>query len=499
MLVGVISGPSYQDIVRQINKSLVYAEALEFRFDLFDEISCFLLKILRNKLKLPLIFTYRSKLHLQEVDRIDLLKDLLDLKPEYVDLEVHLSKEVFFYFSSRTKVICSYHNFEKTPEDLEGLLITMQEKNAALYKICTTANSSLDALSMLIFVSNHINIIGMCMGILGQITRILGPIVGSRFIYGSIEEPVAPGQISLEELRNIYYYHQLSKDTKIFALLGDPIDKSIGHIFHNRIFSLKQDTQIDGGFIKGADSLTSIGRENLDFFRNIYVKISIKKEELSSFFKMVEVLPFYGFSVTMPLKEVVMEYMDDIDPVAKKIGAVNTIVRGQGWHGFNTDGLGAFLAIEKHIQTNGKKALVIGAGGAARAIINALVENKTDVLILNRTKEKAISLANEFGVQWKSMEELPDILAEGLDLIVNTVPDASFFSSQLSICNNRPYVLDMVYNPIWTDLLLVAKRTGCRCIFGYEMFIHQAVIQQRLFNKKIAFANSINSVQCNFK
>lgn len=472
MLVGVVTGPSFQDVKRQVKKALDIFEMypissgmhngmLEFRFDLFDTLDLDLFKTFTNSLYSPLIFTCRTKKGLLENDRILFLKKLLEFKPDYIDLEEHLSKELFSYFSLETKVICSYHNFDNT-SDLENVFTRIKQKKADIYKICTFANSSLDALAMLTFVSSKDNVAGMCMGEKGQITRILGPVIGSRLTYAFIEKPAAPGQLSLKELYTIYNIPTLTKNTKVYALLGDLVDKSIGHIFHNQIFSLKE----------ARDS--------------VYVKIPLKKEELSSFFTAIKDLPFFGFSVTMPLKEAVLEYLDGLGPDARRMRAVNTIVRDNGWQGMNTDGIGAFLSIEKHISTRDKIVVVIGAGGAAKAIIQKLVENRAKVVIANRTKEKALMLAKEYDAEGVSLEALEGIFKRDVDLIINTVPDASLFFLKLCRCNNKPIVMDMVYNPVWTDFLKKAKESGCRCIFGYEMFIHQAVIQQQIFSKQLA-------------
>jgi 3-dehydroquinate dehydratase/shikimate dehydrogenase len=461
MLVAVITGPTLSNIESQIRKAAVYAEVLEFRFDLFDPIGISLLASLKNTLSLPLIFTYRPKPGLLEKKRIEILKSLLELMPEYVDLEEDLPVEVFSYFSKRTKVICSYHNFESAP-DLEKLYVQMKKKKAHVYKIATFATSSLDALTMLLFILKHKNISGMCMGEHGQLTRILGPVVGSFFTYGCIQGPVAPGQLSLKTLCTTYRHKELNRKTKVYALLGDPVSKSIGHYFHNQIFSFKNANKI-------------------------YVKIRVKKEELRSFFSKIPSLPFYGFSVTMPLKELIIPLLDTITPVAKKMGSVNTLVKTGGWHGLNTDGAGAAKAIEKHIALLGKRVLVIGAGGAAKALVVSLLERGANVVLINRTVEKAKLIAQKFSIKWDGLTSLRKILEEGVDLIVNTASDTTCFSKSLSFCRSKPVVMDMVYNPTLTDFLSQAKKLGFPIIFGYEMFIYQAVLQQKaLFSEALA-------------
>lgn len=455
MLVSVIEGPTLLKIIEQTKRAETYADVLEFRFDLFESIDFSLFALFRKALCIPVIFTYRSNLDDPYETRIERLKNLLKLSPEYMDLEMDLPPRIFSYFSNKTKVICSYHNFKSTPS-LDQIYLEMKTRQADIYKICTFANSSLDALTMLSFVSEHKNIAGMCMGLEGQITRILGPVVGSFFTYGCTSRPIVSGQLSIETLCTTYLYKQLNKQTEIYALLGDPIEKSVGHIFHNRIFSLKKTNKI-------------------------YVKIRIKKEEIASFFSKIDSLPFCGFSVTMPLKEQVFPFLHTICPDAKKMGSVNTIIKKNGWYGLNTDGPGAILAIEKHLSLSNKKVLVIGAGGAAKALIISLLQKNTKIVVVNRTFSKARLLAEKYCIQGERLSSLSKILERGVDLIINTTSDTSSFFKKLQICRNKPVVMDMIYNPSMTAFLAEAKKQRCPIIFGYEMFIYQAKLQQEIF------------------
>jgi 3-dehydroquinate dehydratase/shikimate dehydrogenase len=322
---------------------------------------------------------------------------------------------------ARTGDIASYHNFEMTP-DLEVVLAQMKERHprARYYKLATFARSTLDSLRMLHFQRRHPEVIGVCMGERGALTRILGPVMGCPIVYAPLteEDKNSPGQLLWSELSLIYHFKSLTPENFICGLIGDPVRRSVGHLFHNPQF--------------------------------LYVKMKVEADELESFFALVEDLPFRGLSVTSPLKEKVIPYLARISSEAKAIGAVNTLVRGlSGWEGFNTDGK---AAVDVLGEVRGKKVVVVGAGGAARAIVYELVKRGAVVTIVNRTKKKGQDLAIELGCVFA--EEVPLC-----DILVNAT----------SVSNSQ-------YAPIVMDIA-----TGGASFF--EMYLNQAVAQQSYFNR----------------
>mgnify|MGYP000031079876 CR=1 FL=1 len=166
---------------------------------------------------------------------------------EYKELLDKAHNTVFFDYDIKKipshipveQLILSYHNFENTPHDLEALLQLLKRKGRAkFYKIATFATSTLDALRMLLFVQKHPEVIGLCMGPLGSITRILAPIFAVPLAYAPLapEEKSAPGQLLLSELQEIYHFTKLRKQTPIYGLIGNPISQSPGHLYHNKLF-----------------------------------------------------------------------------------------------------------------------------------------------------------------------------------------------------------------------------------------------------------------------
>lgn len=340
-----------------------------------------------------------------------------------------------------TPLIISSHNFEETPKDLEAHLSYMQKQKADLYKIATMASSTLDALRMLDFVRRHPNVIGICMGPLGSITRILAPVFQTPIMYASKDNlPNHLGQLSLDTLLNVYHFRKLNPSTKLFGLIGDPVDQSIGHIFHNDAF--RQASQ-----------------------NAVYVKMVIKPDELAEFLDYAKKLKFSGLSVTMPLKEAILPHLDAIDPEAQAIGAVNTLSFKDGKiKGFNTDASGALKALGPCL---GKKAVLLGSGGVSKAIAYALKKAGAEVVIASRTpKEGCITF---------------DQIPTRYEILINATPHPMPLSSEKIVAQTT--VMDVSIKE--TTLLHEARAKGCVCISGYLLYLHQALEQQLIWRSMV--------------
>lgn len=194
-------------------------------------------------------------------------------------------------------------------------------------------------------------------------------------------------------------------------------------------------------------------------------------------------LQIRGASVTIPHKMAVTALLHKVEEDAKAIGAVNTIVNRDGvLTGYNTDWKGAIDALEKRTNLKGKKAAVIGAGGAARGIVYGLIKKGAFVKIFNRSKDKGASLAAEFGCDFTSLDQTGEI-AE-MDIIINATPlgmteNVSPIEKQL--LNSAQLVFDIVYSPKETKLIKYAKEKGAKIIYGYEMLLNQGIYQFKLF------------------
>lgn len=249
---------------------------------------------------------------------------------------------------------------------------------------------------------------------------------------------------------------KITAATKLCAIIGNPIEHSLSPLVHNAAFE----------------------HLGLD-----YVFVAFRVEQLKEAVKGIAALGFKGVSVTIPHKTEVMDYLDEIEPVARRIGAVNTIVNRDGsLIGYNTDWSGAMKALEDKIALPGKTAVVLGAGGAARAIAFGLKEKGADPVVLNRTISRAEALASGIQCRFGGIELIEQL---SFDLIINATsvgmsPHADSTPLDKAVLKDV-IVFDTVYNPLKTRLLREAEANGCATVTGLEMFINQAARQFELW------------------
>lgn len=459
MLCAVITGKSENEIQSQIKRSSNEADLLEIRWDCFESFD------VQINTSLPQIYTLRpisegGFYEGSEISRLEKIKSLCQNHPAYLDLE-HFVPDSFVEEIKKKfpniKIIISYHNFKETPIDLQNILSTMKKKGADLYKIATYAHSSLDALRVLSFIqSEGSNLISLAMGEHGLITRII-----NHWSYASVDEEtkVAKGQLSLETLTQHYRFKEINSETEIYALIGNPVEKSVSHITHNKVFK-------------------TCG------LNAIYLKLEIEKEDLKTFFRIIKDLNFKGLSVTMPLKEAVIPYLDHLDQKAFQISAVNTIlIHENQLIGYNTDCQGALSALEEVLDSiQNKNVWMIGAGGSALAIAFELIHKGAFVTLFNRDEKKAKGIAKKLNCEAFSIDEIPQInQKKKVDILINCTPVEMPIKKE-DIPTNC-YVMDINSTPKWSLLLKEAKEKNCTPIFGYQMFIYQAIGQFELWFK----------------
>jgi len=469
MLIAIIAGPTIEAALAEMEETASLADAFEIRFDHFEEDAFAHSKRLEDLVAsslLPLIFTFRKKDQgghraISEKDRFAAIEKLAALHPAYFDFEADVDPAFIAQIAKKfpkIKLIGSYHNFEETPRNLDAVLDGMKNPHFSVYKIAVKANSTPDMLKLMTFLKEQSPKISLCcisMGEYGKPSRVLGKVLGNALDYSAREEEqTLLHRYSLKTLREIFHYRELNCDTRIYSLIGDPVEQSPGHIFHNESFRKEH--------------------------RNaVYIKMRILGEELGDLFAYLNMLPFSGLSVTIPLKEAVPHFLDQIDPAAKEIGAVNTISIKKGIKtGSNTDAPGALNAIEHHLKVKQKRIAILGAGGTARAIAYESMQRGATVSIFNRTPERAVELASEMGCAGFGMNELPN---HTYDILINTTapsPDGTAPIPAEQILSGST-VMDVVYYPKETPLLKLAKQRGCPCVYGEEMFREQALLQQR--------------------
>src|ERR1700734_667493 len=363
-------------------------------------------------------------------------------------------------------LIISHHDFNAT-KDLDGIFKRIVPFQPDFIKIVPTAKTLVDNVTLMRFIErmeDHTNIIGICMGDAGIISRVLGLRAGSAFTFAaaSIGEETGPGQIAARTLIETYRIDQVDAATKVYGVAGNPIRSSLSPIMMN----------------------TAFRRETVNA-----VYLALQANKLADLLKLVHEIPIQGLSVTMPLKQEIMAHLEKTDPLSAKIGACNRVLRAQdgNLYGFNTDVPGITGPLEKRMSLRGAKALVLGAGGAARAAVFGLREKGAEVFILNRTTETAQKLARQAGAKTIKKEALAKTT---FDAIVNATPIgmAGIKGAQILEAKdlNTKLVFDLVYNPLETPLLRMARQNGIPIITGIEMFVQKGARQFEIFTGKPA-------------
>jgi len=362
-------------------------------------------------------------------------------------------------------LIVSYHDFNAT-KDLDGIYDRIAPFNPDFIKIVPTAKALVDNVTLIRFLehkSDHTNIIGICMGDAGVISRVLGVRAGSAFTFAAATpgEETGPGQIAARTLIETYRIDQVDAATKVYGVAGNPIRSSLSPVMMN----------------------TAFRRETVNA-----VYLALQTSKLSDLLKLVHEIPIQGVSITMPLKEEILPHLEQTDPLSAKIGAVNTIRMLDGkLFGFNTDVAGIVGPLEKRMSLRGAKVLVLGAGGAARAAVFGVRDRGAEVFILNRTAETAQKLARQSGSKTIKKEALAKT---SFDVIINATPVGMAGNKAPQILEakdlNTRLVFDLVYNPLETPLLHLARQKGIAIITGVEMFVQQGARQFEIFTGKPA-------------
>jgi 3-dehydroquinate dehydratase/shikimate dehydrogenase len=366
----------------------------------------------------------------------------------------------------------SHHDFQKTPADLTILHKRLASMEADIVKIATMANHPIDNLRMLQMVhASKVPTVGICMGDIGVPTRVLAGRAGAPFTFATFNEDrvLAPGQIGWQQMRELYRYDSITPATRIFGVVADPVGHSLSPVVHNAALAAA-----------GIDA--------------VYLPFRVPAEQLDEFLAAAGRWPLAGLSVTIPHKEAVLRHATIVDDLVKAIGAANTLsFAPTGVTAANTDATAAVESLAAALQGDEpvkeeagigvKTALVLGAGGAARAVAFGLKQRGIEVTVASRTAERGKKIAAEVGckaVDWSARHRMP------YDCIVNATPvgmhpnvDESPYDKE----HLRPYmvVFDTVYNPEATLLIKEARSVGCRTVTGVEMFVRQAAIQFRIW------------------
>ena len=366
---------------------------------------------------------------------------------------------------SKATVIISYHNYDGTPA-VEPVLRRMMKIPADGYKLVTTARKPSDNTKVLELAKTaKVPLILLAMSEIGFPTRVLTPSLGCLFTYASpmAAEGTAAGQINARTLRNLYRFDKFTKAAKVFGVVADPVRQSISPQVHNRAFQARR----------------------LD---SIYLPFLVAPTQLKDFFQFAEAMPVTGFSVTIPHKQKILRYLDVVDPLARRIGAVNTVWRKGGkWRGTNTDAAAVVKPLAKHLRLSKSSVLVAGNGGAARSAAFTLIDAGAKVTIVGRNPDRTRALAKACGGESIARKQISK--ATKFDAVVHSTPlgmfpkmDECFFDDIIP----ADVVFDMVYNPLETQLIERARSQNKVVVPGLEMFMEQAVAQFEIWTGESA-------------
>ncbi|MDY1591055.1 MAG: shikimate dehydrogenase [Methanofastidiosum sp.] len=474
MITASIMPSSQKEAITLLEKALEKGELAEIRIDLIKDLN---LSEINNKFdKKRIIVTNRKKdegglFEGSESERISPLIDALKIGFGFIDIEsssidsLHNLISKRREYNSKTNIIISYHNFEETPQDLKKILLQTENQGHDIVKIVAYAKDISDNLRIKDLVSSRSNqnkkIISFLMGEKGEISRILCNSWGSYTSYAPLRGvgKTAPGQIPIEDLNDVYRADSINNTFDIYGLIGNPVKESIGYYVHNKLFSYYN---MDAAYL-------NFLVDDLDRF-------------MSSFKGQ-----FKGLCVTMPFKERIVPFLNKIDTMAQKIGAINTIKKNNdSLFGTNTDWIGAVYSIEKLTSINNKKVLILGAGGAGKAIAFGIANRQGEVIISNRNEKKARELSKNLGAETVLWEDRNDV---EFDILVNATKigmapednncpmEDSFFTKDLSGIT----VFDAVYSPLETRLLTRSREQGAKIANGLDMYIGQAMAQFELW------------------
>ena len=487
-----------RDLRAAVGRAAEVADIVELRLDcLADDEQLAAahgeLNALLNDRPCPFIYTLRAPAQggqrpLTDDARIRFWRDCQDRwqrgvpHPDYADIELDLLEtaqaDVWpIADSPRPALICSHHDFDGVPADLSAIYERMTRTPARVLKIAVRATEITDCLPVLGLLARARRegreMIAVAMGAAGLLTRILAPARGAFLTYGALDDnqATAPGQITGTELRDLYRVHALDAQTDVFGLVGLPVVHSLSPHMHNAAFAAR-------GLNAAYVPLET--RDAAAFLRRM---AHSRTRELD--------LRLRGLSVTAPHKQAVMPHLDHIAPAAREIGAVNTIVvAGDELHGHNTDADAAIAPLTGVLKLKDARVAVIGAGGAARALLWGLQRAGARVTVYARDVARARVVAGRFGADCAALA-----LARfaGCDLVVNATPLGTHSHAAAETPANATQLggarvaYDLVYNPRETRFMRAARAAGCALVLnGLPMLVAQAAAQFHLWTGQIA-------------
>jgi 3-dehydroquinate dehydratase/shikimate dehydrogenase len=466
LLIEVIAQRTTAGAIEAYRRAHPRADLVEFRLDLLRDPDVDRLVAEKGK---PKLMTLRSRPQGGEAapaDRPSLLRRLAKAPIEWLDLEPDDLGLAEMRRPGGPRRLLSWHDLATTPLDLEDRLARLlAEPRADLVKLVTYAEVAGDLLRIrdLLRRAPAGKVIAFGMGPKGVPSRILAPSWGGAGLFAPRRgaPASAPGQVPVEDLVDTYRVDTIGPSTGLLGVLGHPVGHSLSPFIHN-----------------AACAALQLDLRYLPF----------EADTVAEFFPVLSELRVRGLSVTLPFKETIVPHLDRLGPGARRLGAVNTVVKV--WNrleGHNTDAAASLLPLRGWLKLRGARVGVLGAGGAARALVASLAQRGARVTVFSRAPERGRALAEEWGVR-----ALPWGRARGFrcDLLVNATPvgmspRVRALPIPIAAVGARR-VYDLVYTPEETAFVRRARSRGLEAKGGLGMFLAQGTAQFRLFTGRRA-------------
>jgi 3-dehydroquinate dehydratase/shikimate dehydrogenase len=384
-----------------------------------------------------------------EEERRRLLREALDGGAEYVDVEWKAGFTDLIESTRGRRIVLSHHRFDAVPIDLAACATAMRSTGAEVIKLAVMARRLTDCLQLLPLADGGTPAVLLAMGEAGVASRILATRFGSSWTYAG--DCIAPGQMTKVVLDEQFSFDSISDQTAVYGVIGRPVMHSVSPAIHNAAFAAS-----------GVDA----------------VYLPLAAADFEDFLRFANDIGVRGASVTAPFKVDAFRAADEAEALGERIGSVNTLKRvGDRWLARTTDVEGFLTPLESRFSVKGQRATVLGAGGAARAVVEALREAGAHVSIAARKRERAETLARTTGALISSWPPA----SGSWDVLINATPVGTAPNTSDSPLPDGPFsgelVYDLVYNPAETRLLRDARAAGCRTLGGLDMLITQAARQ----------------------
>jgi 3-dehydroquinate dehydratase / shikimate dehydrogenase len=465
----VVAARDAKSMQRQLQQALKQTRTLELRLDWLSsdaEIARFLAYLARKRPPATLISTCRrreagGRYRGTIAKQLAHLSEAIHAGSGWYDLEIETLRkcpeELVALLLGDGRQLASAHFFRAMPKSLPRVSAELLSYHPDAIKIAAHSESLAQARALLDFAAKRPKVVAIPMGEVGLPARFLALRARRGFAYAPVGNATAPGQISLDQLDRVYRAAHLNARTLVYGVVGNPIAHSLSPAMQNAGFAARR-------------------------MNAVYLPFFVR--DLRDFLRSIGALAIRGFSVTLPHKERILGALDGCDPLAARIGAVNTVVVRPGGklYGYNTDYVGVLQSLERRMPLRGSRVLIVGAGGAARAVAFALAQAGSAVCVWGRRMSRAKALAR--AVNGEAIERRR-LRREFFDAVVNATPvgmhprvhAAPVTANEL----NCRLVFDTIYRPRKTRLLQMAERRGIEIVSGVEMFVAQGTAQWEIW------------------